>query len=327
MKKKSLKILIGVLCVVLLTLAILAAVLLDGSSPKKPGKAETPTQDSTSAADQGTPPANDSGNNNTGNNNSGNNNSGNNDSGNNQPGGSNPGNSGSSDNNNGTGNDPSNGQVTPPEDLPPAIEIPPIEDPETGKPVPLVFPFKIAEYGLTLEKIAPYSGMYVEDGTNANVENVAMLLVTNNGSFPVEYAQIHVTYGQQTLQFDISALPTGEKLVVQEKTGKKVPAGDATAANIMVVQKANMELSSNQVRVTDNGNNTLTIQNLTNETISTVRVFYKYYMENEDVFVGGIAFTARVVRLGAGSSITIQPSHYTSQNSRVVMVLTYDSEV
>ena len=88
-----------------------------------------------------------------------------------------------------------------------------------------------------------------------------------------------------------------------------------------------MEMSESEVKVTDNGNNTLTIQNLTNETIPTVRVFYKYYMKNEGLFVGGIAFTVRISRLGAGASVTIQPSHYTSQTSRVVMVLTYDSEV
>ena len=48
---------------------------------------------------------------------------------------------------------------------------------------------------------------------------------------------------------------------------------------------------------------------------------------NENMFVGGIAFTVRVTRLAAGGSVTVQPSHYTSTTSRVVMVLTYDSEV
>jgi hypothetical protein len=45
------------------------------------------------------------------------------------------------------------------------------------------------------------------------------------------------------------------------------------------------------------------------------------------LFVGGIAFTVRISRLRAGASVTIQPAHYTSRTSRVVMVQTYDSEV
>ena len=143
----------------------------------------------------------------------------------------------------------------------------------------------------------------------------------------MEYTQIRVACGEEELLFDVSALPVGERLVVQEKTGKAIPEGGATSASVLVVQRADMEMSEGKVKVTDNGNNTLTIQNLTDETIPTVRLFYKYYMDEEQLFVGGIAFTVRITKLGAGASVTIQPSHYTSRSGRVVMVLTYDSEV
>lgn len=223
---------------------------------------------------------------------------------------------------------PSEAQVTPPavDDLPAAVVLPTEKDPQTGE-TSVAFPCQIPEYNLVIEKMAPYNGMFVEDGLNADTENVAMLLVHNDGDFPVEYTQIRVVHGQEELLFDISALPAGEKLVVQEKTGKAMPEGVTSSASALVVRRASMEMSESQVRVTDNGDNTLTIENLTDQTIPTVRVFYKYYMEGEDLFVGGIAFTVRVSRLGAGATVTIQPSHYTSQTSRVVMVLTYDSEV
>ena len=116
-------------------------------------------------------------------------------------------------------------------------------------------------------------------------------------------------------------------LVVQEKYGKAIPAGEVTFVSATIVERADMSLSEGKVEVTDNGNNTLTIKNLTSETIPTVRVFYKYYMADEDIFVGGIAFTVRITRLNPGASITVQPSHYASPTCRVVMVLTYDSEV
>lgn len=223
--------------------------------------------------------------------------------------------------------DASNKPITPPKDLPPSVVIPPEKDPETGEELGVSFPCEIPGYNITIEKMGPYSGMFVEDGSNANIQNVAMLLVKNNGDFPVEYTQIRVVCGQVELLFDISALPAGEKLVVQEKTGKTTLEDKATAVSALVVQQADMEMSRDKVRVTDNGDNTLTIQNLTNETISTVRVFYKYYMKNEGIYVGGIAFTVRITRLAPSASVTVQPSHYTSQTSQVVMVLTYDSEV
>lgn len=217
--------------------------------------------------------------------------------------------------------------LTPPQDLPSSVVIPTEKDPQTGENVGLTFPCQVPGYGLVIEKMAAYSGIFVEDGTNANTDNVAMLLVHNNGDYPVEYTQICVTFGEQTLQFDISALPVGDRVVVQEKSGQAMPEGVATAANALVVQRADMSMSENMVKVTDNGNNTLTIENVSDTAIATVRVFYKHYMPDQGIFVGGIAFTVRVTRLNPGTKITIQPSHYTSQTSRVVMVLTYDSEV
>lgn len=211
--------------------------------------------------------------------------------------------------------------VPPPEDLPPTVDLPTADD---GG---LSFPCQVPGYNLVIQRLAPYSGMYVEDGTNATVENVAMLMVTNNGDYPVEYAHITVQYGDATLEFNISALPAGENLVVQEKNGQTIPDGKAVKASATIVRRASLDMSYDQVQVTDNGDNTLTITNVTDTMIPTVRVFYKYYMENEDVYVGGIAFTVRVTRLDAHASVTVHPSHYASKTGRVVMVLTYDSEV
>lgn len=206
--------------------------------------------------------------------------------------------------------------VLPPEDLPPSVEIP-----------VLTFPCEVPGHGLTIERIAPYTGMYVEDGTNVQVENVAMLLVKNTGTKPVEYTQVCIQYGEENLLFDISALPVGERIVVQEKFCKKIPDKDATYATALVIYRDDMVTTNENISVVDNGDNTLTITNLSGEMIPSLRVFYKYYMADEAVFVGGIAFTVRLTRLPAGASVTIQPTHYNSTTSRVVMSLTYDSEV
>lgn len=287
-EKNRLKILVGVLCVVLLILAAVVALMLDSRSPD-PIFGMFQTEPTTDTQDPTETTGGSS------------------------QGPENP--------------DPTEEQLPPPEEQPPAVVIPPEKDPQTGEEIGISFPCQIPGYDLTIEKMAPYNGMFVEDGSNANSQNVAMLLVKNNSDFPVEYTQIRVVCDQEELLFDISALPAGAQLVVQEKTGKTILESNANSASALVVQRANMEMSESKVQIIDNGDNTLTVTNLTAETIPTVRVFYKYYMEDEKLFVGGIAFTVRISRLGAGASVTIQPSHYTSQTSRVVMVLTYDSEV
>lgn len=205
--------------------------------------------------------------------------------------------------------------------------LPADDEPIATTPENPTLPCVLEEYGLVIEKLASYQGMYVEDGSNAADVQTAMLMVHNNSTFPVEYTQLSVRCGEETLTFDISALPAGARVVVQEKTGKSLPEDQLAGIEALVVQKAELDMSEDKIRVKDNGNNTLTIENLTDETIQTVRVFYKHYMQDEDIYVGGIAFTVRITRLSAGASVTVQPSHYTSSTSRVVMALTYDSEV
>ena len=125
------------------------------------------------------------------------------------------------------------------------------------------------------------------------------------------------------MSFQITALPAGERMVVQEKSGNTIPEGNALRASALVVHRTQMDVAK-EVSVKDNGDNSLTITNLTKETLPAVRVFYKYYMEEENLFVGGIAFTVRITGLGANGSVVVRPSHYSSQTSRVVMALIYD---
>lgn len=216
-------------------------------------------------------------------------------------------------------------QITqPPTDLPPFVEILPEKDPVTGEPeTGITFPCTIDGYDLVLEKIAPYDGPYVEDGTNAQAQQVAMIMVKNNGEYPIEYAQLAVEYGDTQLTFAISALPKGERLVVQAQNAQTIPQGSVTKVNALVVQRAEFELSSQQIQVTDQGDGRLKVENLTDQTFSSVRLFYKHYMKDEKLFVGGIAFTVQIYRLGAKDSAIIQPAHY-GTTGRVVMVRTYE---
>ena len=197
------------------------------------------------------------------------------------------------------------------------VEIPTAKDPETGETF-LSFPCAVSEYGLVLKKLDSYEGVFVEDGTNRLLSSVAMLLVENTGSLPVEYAVIYMFCGSETLEFSISALPAGASLLVQEKTGKAPPAEKPEAGEATVIPRAELEMNEKSVLVKDNGDSSLTVTNLTEETLSSVRVFYKYYQEG--VYVGGIAFNLNVTDLPAGKSKTVMPAHFTSADCRVVMV-------
>lgn len=205
------------------------------------------------------------------------------------------------------------------------VPLPTLRDPETGDPV-IEFPCRVNPYGLVIEKLAPYTGKYVEDGSNTTANGVAMILVRNECGHDIQFASLAMKFEGVTLLFEISALPAGGTAVVQEKARRGVPEGKPSACEAQVVQQAAPGFSPDQVSVTENEDGSLTVENLTDETIPAIRVFYKYYLEDEQIYVGGIAFASKVTQLRPHSSVTIRPTHYEKGSSRIVMVAAYEED-
>ena len=130
----------------------------------------------------------------------------------------------------------------------PSVQVPDADSQKEG----LQFPSQVPGHNLIIEKLEPYAGMFVEDGTNAQVQNVAMLLVNNVGQEAIEYAEITVRYADQTLVFHITALPAGGRMVVQEATGKAAPASVPQEATALVVKRTQMAIAQ-ELSVVDNG--------------------------------------------------------------------------
>lgn len=189
-----------------------------------------------------------------------------------------------------------------------------------------VFPHEIKGSSLTVQKISSYDGRFLEDGSDTEVQGIAAMLVQNTGEKNIEYADITVHCDGQPMNFVLSDLPAGASAVVQEKN--KAPYKDGVFADFSAVEAPvdGFEMSGQEVEIEETENGALKITNLTDAEIPCVRIFYKFYMEEENTYVGGITYMSKVTDLEAGASRTVTPSHYSAGNSRVLMVRTYDTE-
>ena len=210
-------------------------------------------------------------------------------------------------------------QTEPPEDIrtePPA---------QTG-PEQLQFPCMIPGTELMLQKVSGYDGVFLEDGQDAPASNVCAIVVVNTSDRDVEYAEITLDREDITLEFRVSGLTAGSSALVLEQYGEAYAEGSSyygCSAGVSMVDR--FELSRELVEVTEYENGGLTVTNRSSEHIPCVRIFYKFYMSDVDVYVGGITYTAKLVDLAPGASQHIQPSHYLTGMSRIVMVKTYDT--
>ena len=205
----------------------------------------------------------------------------------------------------------------------PEIQMNTDSDPDEGM---VTFPYTIPNTGLTIRSIASYDGIFLEDGSDSSVSGIYSIVLENTGSMDVEFARITLSCDGMPITFELSDLPSGATVVAQESSQTAYQDGVYRDCTADIAEIDVLEQSTEQISVQENGDGSLTVSNLTDSLIPCVRVFYKFYMTDEDVYVGGITYTAKLTDLEAGGSQTIIPSHYSLGYSKVVMVRTYDSK-
>ena len=198
------------------------------------------------------------------------------------------------------------------------------EEPEEETAESVELPYAISGTELTVDKITSYDGIFIEDGSDEEISGVTAMVLTNKGDTDVEYAEVTAQQSDQTLLFKASAVPAGATVVVLEANRAGWSDESVTQIYASATDGSDFEMSEDLIQIEDNGDDSITVTNTSDEAIPCVRLFYKYKME-EDIYVGGIAYAAKLTDLGEGESQTVRPSHYVSGSSEVVMARTYET--
>ena len=187
------------------------------------------------------------------------------------------------------------------------------------------FPYQIPNSSLSIRAVKSYSGVFIEDGSDKDVSGIAAIILDNKGTENIEYAKITLKCEGKEYVFEAKTLAAGATMVVQESTGAKYADGEYGEATAMVAPMEKQDLSEQLVKVKETESGGIQITNISGKDIPCVRIFYKFYIEDLDVLVGGITYTSKITDLQANEVRVIIPSHYDKDASRVMMVRTYDT--
>lgn len=194
--------------------------------------------------------------------------------------------------------------------------------PEAGTGIS--FPYTASIDELTLLAVYNYSGYYIEDGSEDEIDSVAVLEVTNNSDQVIEYAAVTLTADSQTLTFQISLLPAGATVLVMEADRQSCSETAAfTYEGSEIAWLSSLDMCEDQVSVSTDGSGAITVTNISDETIPELRLFYKNKLDTDE-YVGGIAYTVKLENLAAGAAQTVYPSHYDPEYGEVMMVRIYE---
>ncbi len=174
--------------------------------------------------------------------------------------------------------------------------------------------------GLQITELAPYTGAYMEDGSNEVVSGVMMAILENTSQQALQYAQIGLTFGDREAKFSVTNIPAGAKVVLLEENRLDFISQKPDAVHISsVVFLPQLPLYPELFQITGTEGN-LTVTNISDTAISgDIYVYYKN--SSQDLFYGGITYRVKVAGgLAAGESKQILAGHYDPDGSRIVMI-------
>ena len=180
-------------------------------------------------------------------------------------------------------------------------------------------PVTISGTNLIAQRISPYEGPFLEDGTDREVVNVAALHVYNCGTAEVCKARIALFWSDGFYIFEADHIPAGETVVILEKSGSLYRQGDYTRCNGWQ-ELGQKDAVSADVSVTDMALGTVVVNNLTDETLRNVCVYYKTWLAPPNIYVGGITYMVQIPVLLPKQSKHLYPYHYAAGYSKVVAV-------
>lgn len=180
-------------------------------------------------------------------------------------------------------------------------------------------PCAVPGTALVVESLGPYDGDFVEDGLGRQVSNVACIVVRNTGE-AAAWLQVVLETEQGTLTFVANTIPAGGVVMILEKEARKYSDDALTACRGQVVLGEGTWLDETQLRFVDVDMGTVAVTNLTDAPMEKLRIYYKTYHADVDIFLGGVTYYTVVDHLAPGETALIEPSHYAQGYSRIVRV-------
>lgn len=164
--------------------------------------------------------------------------------------------------------------------------------------------FELKDEKITAENVSPYEGAYLEYGDVETVSGLYAMKLTNTGDQTIQSAQLVFSDGTQELSFWLEMLPAGQSVIVAEQNQLSVAAEELNFVDGTITYlEAGLE-KADCVKVSDNKDGTVKVENVTEEMLPLVRVFFRPTDAHGNP-VGGPCKSIMADGIEAGASVNV----------------------
>lgn len=162
---------------------------------------------------------------------------------------------------------------------------------------------------LSVLEIMPYTGKFVEDGSDEEVENIVAAVLSNTTDTDYELVEFSVTTDKGTHRFSASTVTAGstttvlckDKDIFENNESMQSFSIDVNAEYVNPISFAEGVL---EIYYTDG---TVSLKNASDKDLNNISVFYK--QRNDSGYLGGITYKTAVNSLKAGEITQLYSEH------------------
>lgn len=181
----------------------------------------------------------------------------------------------------------------------------------------LEFPLPVVGTDLIARQLIMYEGPFLENGSDTPVSDIMALLLYNDGQQEIAQAEVTVTAGEKLTFFASNIMPGAQVLVLEANAHPWQDAPVTSCTGTVNLQRNNpLPEQALQIETVDMG--TLLVTNTTKADLRDVWLFYKNYVPEGEVYVGGITYIQPIDYLPSGQTLRLEPSHFAAGYSRIL---------
>ncbi len=169
---------------------------------------------------------------------------------------------------------------------------------------------------LVVERLAYYDGAFYEDGTGTEVINVAALELRNSSDVTIPFASVVVYTETCRYEFEATMLPPHSTVLIPELNRAQLTEKEIARCFGWIT----VSHTSVPENLTVHENDKIYICNTSDKAVKNIRVYYKTYLSQEQIYVGGRAYVQEIPYIAAGETVSFLPAYYAPGYSRVVWV-------
>lgn len=177
-------------------------------------------------------------------------------------------------------------------------------------------PAEISCTDLSIKAIASFDGPFYEDGSGEEVINVASLLLYNRSDRVIPYACVIVDTEETRYSFRAYMIPPKATVLVPEASAQTYCKSEIV--KIFGWQTVDKPEKPVQVQITELADTFMRIENLSGEEVQDLTVYFRTYIQQGDVYLGGKPYRAEIPSIPAGQTVIISPKYYVCGYSRII---------